>query len=69
MVNALAFSSTNCLFSGLMYHGKKERRRHDLGLEKPQRARDKWNEDRMKRLDFMNKRLREKNEAGAQRQR
>ena len=46
-------------------HDEKERKRHDLPLEKFQRARDKWNEDRMKRLDFINKRLREKNEARA----
>ena len=46
-----------------MDHGEEERKRHDLALEKPQRARDKWNKDRMKRLDFMNKRLREKNQA------
>ena len=46
-----------------MDHGKKERKRHDLALEKLHGARDKWNEDRMKRLDFINKRLREKNEA------
>ena len=45
--------------------GAKERKRHDLTEEKLQRARDKWNEDRMKQLDFMNKRLREKNEAKA----
>ena len=32
-------------------------------LEKLQRARGKWNEDRMKRLDFINKRLREQNKA------
>ena len=46
-------------------HGAKERKRHDLALEKLQRARNKWNMDRMKRLDFINKRLREKNEAKA----
>ena len=46
-------------------HGAKERKRHDLALEKLQRARNKWNMDRMKRLDFINKRLREKNEARA----
>ena len=34
-----------------------------LPLEKLQRARDEWNRDRMKCLDFINKRLREKNEA------
>ena len=46
-------------------HGEKERKRHDLALGKLQRARDKWNEDRMKRLQFIDKRLREKNNAKA----
>ena len=45
----------------LTNHGEKERKRHDLEEEKLQRARDKWNEDRMERLDFIKKRLREKN--------
>ena len=31
-------------------------------LEKLYRARDEWNEDRVKRLDFINKRLRQKQE-------
>ena len=44
---------------------QKERKRHDLALEKLQRARDEWNRDRVKHLDFINKRLREKNEAKA----
>ena len=64
VVNALAFSGTNFVFSRLTDHGEEERKRHDLALEKLQRARDEWNKDRMKRLDFVNmKRLREKNEA------
>ena len=42
---------------------KKERKLHDLALERLQRARNQWNEDRMKRLDFSNKRLREANKA------
>ena len=63
VVNALAFSGTNFVFSRLTDHGAEERKRHDLALEKLQRARDEWNRDRMKRLDFMNKRLLEKNEA------
>ena len=46
-----------------MDHGAEERKRHDLALEKLQRARDEWNKDRMKRLDFINRMLREKNEA------
>ena len=64
-VNALAFSGTNFLFSRLTDHGEEERKRHDLALEKLQRARDKWNEDRMKRLDFINKRIRKKIETRA----
>ena len=62
VVNVLAFSGTNFFFSRLTDHGAEERKRHDLAFEKLPRARDKWNRDRMKRLDFMNKRLREKNE-------
>ena len=60
LFSAMAFGSTNPPFSILTDHGEKERKRHDLALEKLQRARDEWNEDRMKRLDFINKPLREK---------
>ena len=60
-----AFSSANLVLSMLTGHGEKERKRHDLALGKLQRARDKWNEDRMKRLQFIDKRLREKNNAKA----
>ena len=63
IMNALAFSGTNFFFSRLTDHGEKERKRDDSASEMLQRARDKWNEDRMKRLHFINKRLREKNEA------
>ena len=65
VVNALAFSGTNFVFSRLLDHGEEECKRHDLALEKLQRTRDKWSKDQMKRLDFINKRLREKNEARA----
>ena len=65
VVNALAFSGTNFVFSRLTDPGEEEHKRHDLALEKLQRARNEWNEDRMKRLDFINKRLLEKNEARA----
>ena len=60
VVNALAFSGTNFVFSRPTDHGEEEQKRHDLALEKLQRARDKWNENR---YDFINKRLCEKNEA------
>ena len=65
VVNALAFSDTDVVFSRLKDHGAEERKRHDLALEQLQGARDEWNEDLMKRLDFINKRLHEKNEARA----
>ena len=65
VVNALAFSGTIFVLSRLTDHGEEERKRHDLALEKLQRARDEWNKDRMKRLDFISKRLSEKNEARA----
>ena len=60
VVNALVFSGTNFVFSRLTDHGEKERKRHDLAFEKLQRAWDEWSKDRVKRLDFINKRLREK---------
>ena len=63
--NALVFSGTNFFFVKLTDHGEKKRKRHDLALEMLQSARDKWNEDRMKQLDFINKRLHKKSEARA----
>ena len=62
-VNALSFSGTNYIFSKFSDHGKAERKRHDIALEDLQRDRDKWNQDRVKRLKFINKRLRDKKEA------
>ena len=59
VVNALAFSGTSFVFSKLTDRGEEERKRHDLALEKLQKSRGEWNEGRMKRLDFTNKRLRE----------
>ena len=61
--NATVFSGTKFFFSRLTDCGEKEHKRHDLSLEKPHRTRDKWNSGRMKRLDFINKNLCEKNEA------
>ena len=65
MVNALAFSRTNFVFSRLTDHGAEEHKRHYLALEKLQKTRDEWNRDRMKRLDLINKRLCERNQARA----
>ena len=38
IMNALAFSGTDFFFSKLTDHGEKERKRHDLALEKLKRA-------------------------------
>ena len=62
-VNALAFSGTNYLFSKFSDHGEAERKRHDIALEDLQRDIGKWDQERLKRLDFINKRLRYKKEA------
>ena len=43
LVNALAFSGTNFVFSRLTDHGVEERKKHDLALAKLQKARDEWN--------------------------
>ena len=40
MMNKEAFSGTNFVFNRLTDHGAKERKRHDLALEKLQRERD-----------------------------
>ena len=61
LVNALAFSGSNFAFNRLTDHGAEESKRHDLTLERLQKSRDQWNEDRMKQLDFINKRLLEAN--------
>ena len=63
VVNALVFSGTLFLFSRLTDRGAKERKRHDLAEEEIQKARDKLYKNRMKRLDFINKKLSERNEA------
>ena len=55
-----AFGGANLAFSMLTDHGAKERKIYGLAHDELQRSRDKWNEDRMKRLDFINKRQREK---------
>ena len=46
-------------------HGEEERKPHDLALEFLQRAIDEQNRDRIKRFDFINKRLHEKSKSRA----
>ena len=61
VVNALAFTGSNFLFSTMS--SSKERKRHDLALEKLQHDRDSWNEARLKRVDFINEKLKEQGHA------
>ena len=64
-INATVFGGVGLAFRTLIHDGGKEHKRHDLTEEQLQRASDKWNEDRMKRLDLINKRLPEQNKARA----
>ena len=40
----------NFLLSRLTDHGEEERKRHDLALEKLQRARDEWNKRKAQKV-------------------
>lgn len=57
VVNALAFTGSNFLFS--LINGDAERKRHDLALEGLQKSRDVWNQKRLDNIDYANRRLRE----------
>ena len=52
LINALAFSGSNYLFSSL--GSSEERKRHNEAIEKLQHDREKWNEERLKRIDYIN---------------
>lgn len=58
IVNALAFSGSNYLFSK-MHDG--ERKRHDIALEQLASAKTDWEKKRMERLDFLNDELKRQN--------
>ena len=61
LTNALAFSGSSFLFSQMS--GAAERKRHNLAIENLQRERDTWNEQRLARIDFINKKLKEQGHA------
>ena len=55
MINALAFSSSNFLFSRLSRESiDTERKRHDKAIEDLQRAQIEWAKKRQERLDYIN---------------
>ena len=59
VVNALAFTRSNLLFSSLKSgDAEKERKIHDLALERLTKSTDEWSKRRLKYLDYLNDRLR-----------
>ena len=61
VVNALAFTRSNYLFSTMSED--QERKRHDLALEKLQKDRDSWNQARLERIDYINEQLKKQGHA------
>jgi len=62
IVNALAFSGSNYLFSKLG-GSDEERRRHDIALEELSKAEQEYERERMQKLDFINEKLKEQKHA------
>ena len=59
MVNALAFSGSNYLFSMLISSDlNQERKRHDQAVEQLLAAQSKWSRKRTERLDWISEDLR-----------
>ena len=59
LVNALAFSGSNYIFSMLRSSGvDEERKRHDVAIEQLQAAQAEWSRRRTERLDWINEELR-----------
>ena len=55
LINALAFSGSNCLFSSLSKESiDKERKRHGKAIEDLQRAQIEWAKKRQEQLDYIN---------------
>ena len=61
VTNALAFTGSNYLFSTLS--SSEERKRHNLATEKLQYDRDKWNQARLQRIDYINDQLKRQGHA------
>ena len=67
IVNALAFSGSNYLFSKLDKGDRgdtlEEQKRHDKAMEQLQTAQAEWSQKRTERLEWINKKLREQHQA------
>ena len=58
LVNALAFTGSNHLFSSLSKESiDKERKRHDKAIEDLQRAQIEWAKKRQERLNYINNQI------------
>ena len=58
LINALAFTGSNYLFSSLSEDSiDKERKRHDKAIEDLQRAQIEWAKKRQERLDYINNQI------------
>ena len=59
LANALAFTGSSYLFHKLSKDSiDAERKRHDLAIEKLQKAQIEWTHKRQQRIDFINNQLR-----------
>ena len=64
LVNALAFTGSNYLFSSLSKESTdKERKRHDKAIEDLQRAQIEWAKKRQERLDYINSEIAKEHKA------
>lgn len=64
LVNALAFTGSNYLFTMLRSSGaNEERKRHDKAVEQLQAAQEEWSKRRTERLDWINDELRRQGHA------
>ena len=65
VVNALAFTGGNFLFSklGKTQDAEKERERHDRAVEQLEAAQAAWSQKRMQRLDFINEQMQKEHHA------
>ena len=64
LINSLAFSGSNFLFSSLSKESiDKERKRHDKAIEGLQRAHIEWAKKRQERLDYINNEIMKEHKA------
>ena len=62
IVNGLAFTGSSYMFHAFdKPNADKERKRHDLAIEQLNRDTELWNEERKRKLDFINEELMKRN--------